>query len=204
MNMQKVEFVKFRNFSHAGSERQIVRRVVEQRIPGDLDLVIVNMRLGLREPDGLSVGNEMDVVSALCQFEAQFRGHHPAASIGGIAGDPDLHRALRDTCRYRWPQNVCDSDFTPGSVRYGLTKCQEGCVYSEDLRSKVSISSGSTWSKCSWRRCLVSAGSPINSTPFPTPGSLVRTTAVVEIFSSFSQKSTRRVVPTFRGRIDST
>src|SRR5262249_42709866 len=148
MNMQKIEFVEFRNFSHAGSERQIVRRVVEQRIPGDLDLVIVNMRLGLGKPDGLSVGNEMDVVSTVRQFEPQFRGHHAAASVGGIAGDPDLHCPLRDTCRYRWPQNVCDSDFTLGGVCYGLTKRHQGCVYSEALRSKVLIMSGSTLSKC--------------------------------------------------------
>ncbi len=33
----------------------------------------------------------MNFVSALSQFEPQFRRHHAAAAIGGVAGYPDSH-----------------------------------------------------------------------------------------------------------------
>jgi len=128
MNMQQIEFIKFRDFRHAGGERQIVGRVIKERVTGDLDLVIVDVRLRLRKPNGLSVGNEMDIVPAMGQLQAQFRGHHAAASVSGIAGDPDLHRSLPDAADIdgrgtraiqilRWCLDV-----------YGLTKCQEARI----------------------------------------------------------------------------
>ena len=33
----------------------------------------------------------MNFVAALRQFQAEFRGHHAAAAVGGITGDPNLH-----------------------------------------------------------------------------------------------------------------
>src|SRR5712692_3111879 len=45
------------------------------------------------QADGLGVGNEMNLVAALRQFQTQFRGHNAAAAVRGITGDPDLHSA---------------------------------------------------------------------------------------------------------------
>ncbi len=91
VHVQKIESVKLRHFRHARGQRQIVRRIVEQRITGDVHFVIVNVGMQFGQPDGLGVGNEMDFVPALRQFQTQFGGHHAAAAVGGIAGDPDLH-----------------------------------------------------------------------------------------------------------------
>ncbi len=53
-------------------------------------------------------------------------------------------------------------------------------------------------------RSFVSWGMPVNSIPFPTPGSDVRTTAVMVICSASSQISTRKTVPSGKGIMLST
>src|SRR6266403_1872819 len=164
MHVQKIEFVEFRHFGHARSQSEIVRWVVEEWVAGDFDFVVMDVRLRFGKSNGLRVRDEVHVVPALCQLQTKFRGHYPAATVGGIAGDPDLHSASPETSRF-------------------------------DGRKALAIQI---------LRCFVSGGRPMNSTPFPTPGSLVRTTAEVEILSDSIQKSTRNIVPTASGRIDST
>ena len=43
------------------------------------------------ETNWIGVGDEVDLVAAIGQFEAQFRGHDAAAAVGGITGDADVH-----------------------------------------------------------------------------------------------------------------
>ncbi len=91
VHVQQVEIVELRDLRHAGGQRQVVRRIVEQRIARNFHLVIVDVRFLAPQPDGLRVGNEVDFVSALRQFQAQFRGHDAATAVRRITGDSDLH-----------------------------------------------------------------------------------------------------------------
>jgi hypothetical protein len=52
------------------------------------------MGLFAAQPDGLRVGNEMNFVAPLGQFESEFRSHHAAAAVRGITSDPNLHAKL--------------------------------------------------------------------------------------------------------------
>src|SRR5581483_1032920 len=94
MHVQQVEPVNLRHLGHARGQRQIVGRVVEQRIVRDLDLVKEDVRLRL-QPEWLRVGDEVHLMTALRKFDPQLGGHHPAAAVSGIARDPDLHSVSR-------------------------------------------------------------------------------------------------------------
>ncbi len=94
VHVLQVKIVQLGNLSHARGQRQIVRRIIEQRIPRHFDFVIVNVGFLAAQPDGLGIGDEMNLVAALGQFETEFGGHHAAAAVGGITGDPDLHSAV--------------------------------------------------------------------------------------------------------------
>ena len=71
VHVQQIEIVELRDLCHAGRQRQVVRRIVEERITRDLDFVIVNVRFRAPQPDRLGVGDEMNFVTALSQFQAQ-------------------------------------------------------------------------------------------------------------------------------------
>src|SRR5260370_42407330 len=45
------------------------------------------------QPDRIRIRNEMDFVSARGQFHSQFGRHDPAAAVGWIASDADVHLA---------------------------------------------------------------------------------------------------------------
>ena len=82
VHVQQVEIVKLGHFGHARGQGQIVGRIVEQRVARNLDFVIMNMGLRFGQADGLRVRDEMNLVSALSQLQAQFGGHHAAAAVG--------------------------------------------------------------------------------------------------------------------------
>ena len=94
VNVQQIEVVALRDIRHAGGQSETIRRILEQRIIRDFDFVVVDARNTGVETDRIGVGDEMNLVSAIGQFEAQFGGHDTAAAIGGIAGDADFHAAL--------------------------------------------------------------------------------------------------------------
>jgi hypothetical protein len=58
---------------------------------GYSNLVIVNIGLRLGQPDGLRVRDEVHLVAALRQFQAQLGCDYTAAAVGGITGDSDFH-----------------------------------------------------------------------------------------------------------------
>ena len=93
VDVQQVQVVALGHFGHARGQRQRVGRVLEQRVGRDLDLVVVDARSARVEPDGVGVGDEVDLVAAVGQFQAQFGGDDAAAAVGGITGDSDLHLA---------------------------------------------------------------------------------------------------------------
>ncbi len=91
VHVQQVQVVQLGHLGHARRQRKVVGRIFEERILRDLDLVKVNARMRLGEPDRLRVGDEMDLVSAIGQLNAELGGHHSAAAIGGITGNADPH-----------------------------------------------------------------------------------------------------------------
>ena len=99
VNVQQIEVVAFGDIRHARRERQAIRRVLEQRIVGNFHFVVVDARNAGIEPDRIRVGDEVNLVAARREFEAEFGGDDPAAAVGGIAGDADsqgspvLHRS---------------------------------------------------------------------------------------------------------------
>jgi hypothetical protein len=105
VNMQQVEIVQLRNLCHARGQCQIVRRVIEQRVTRNLYLVIMNIGFFPAQPDGLGIRDEMNFVTALGQFQSEFRSHYAAAAVGGIARDPNLHPRISTLFResvIRW------------------------------------------------------------------------------------------------------
>ncbi len=52
----------------------------------------VNIGFAAGEAEGLRVGDEVDLVAAGGEFDAEFGGDNAAAAVGGITGDADLHR----------------------------------------------------------------------------------------------------------------
>ena len=73
VHVQQIEIVNLGDLGHARRQRQIVRRIFEQRITRDLNLVIVNVGLRLGQPDGLRIGDEVDFMAALRQLQSQAR-----------------------------------------------------------------------------------------------------------------------------------
>jgi hypothetical protein len=89
VDMEQVELVELGNLRHAGSQREIVGRMLEQRVVKHLDLVEVNIGLAARKAERCGRGDEVDVVATRCQLDAKLGGDHAAPSIGGVAGDAD-------------------------------------------------------------------------------------------------------------------
>ena len=87
VDMEKVEGLVFENFDHFGGESEGVRRVIEERIRRDFDFVEMDVGIVEIHPNGRGVGDEMDVVAARCELDAQFGSHNPASAVRGITGD---------------------------------------------------------------------------------------------------------------------
>ena len=154
VHVQQVEIVELRDLRHARRQRQIVRRIVEQRITRDFDFVIMNVRFRAPQPDRLGVRDEMNFVAALGQFQAQFRGHHAAAAVGRITGDPNLHvrSCLRSLCdsmarTERWLQILHEELLDRGSMGTAATGRLSG----------QKPMPGSILSRCAWNRFFCSS-----------------------------------------------
>src|SRR5450631_2761896 len=53
-------------------------------------LVEMNVRLASVQPEGRGRSNEMDLVAARREFNAELRGDDAAAAVRGVAGNADL------------------------------------------------------------------------------------------------------------------
>src|SRR5665213_861029 len=90
VHMQQVELIELGHLCHARCQREIVRRVLEERILIHLDLVKANICLTAAQPEGRGRGDEVYFVSARGQFNTQLRRDDSAATVGRVAGDADL------------------------------------------------------------------------------------------------------------------
>ena len=76
---------------HAHREREVVRRILEQRIAADVHFVEVDARQERRKPERLLVRDEVDLVTAPRERDAELRRDGARPTVGRIAGDADLH-----------------------------------------------------------------------------------------------------------------
>jgi hypothetical protein len=91
VDVEDVERVKLGDLGHAGGQGEIVGGVLEERVVVDLDLVKVDVGLAAGEAEGLRGGDEVDLMAARGELDAQFGGHDAGAAVGGITGDANLH-----------------------------------------------------------------------------------------------------------------
>src|SRR5581483_660708 len=91
VHVQQVDVVQLRNFRHSTGQGEVIWRKVEQGITGNIDFVVVDVRLRPGQPDRLLIGDEVDLMATLSQFHTQFCGDYSTASVRGITRDPDAH-----------------------------------------------------------------------------------------------------------------
>src|SRR5262245_26688931 len=90
VNVKNVEIKSSHHFCHLGCENEIVWRILEQRIRKDFDFMKKDA-VGHVEPDGKSVTNEMDLVTARCELFSELGSDHAAATVARVTSDTDLH-----------------------------------------------------------------------------------------------------------------
>ena len=95
VHVQEIELVRQHHFVHADREREIVWRILEQRIAPDVDLVKVDARQKRRETKRLLIRDEVDLMAATRQRHAKLRCDGTGAAVRRIAGDADLHADRR-------------------------------------------------------------------------------------------------------------
>jgi hypothetical protein len=91
MAVQHIQAMRAHHLVHAHREREIVGRVLEQRVPADVDLVEEDARQEVRQPEGLLVRDEVDLVAARRERDPELGGDGAGAAVGRVAGDTDLH-----------------------------------------------------------------------------------------------------------------
>src|SRR5208337_128529 len=93
VDVEQIEFVELRNLGHTRRQRQIVGRIFEQRIARDFNLVIMNVRLGPGQTNGLRVGDEVNFMTAASKLKPQFSGDNSTAAVGRITRNANLHES---------------------------------------------------------------------------------------------------------------
>jgi hypothetical protein len=93
MNVEQVEVVELGNFGHARGKGEVVGRVLEEWVVGDGDFVETDVGFAAGEAEGRLVGDEVDVVAARGELDAELGGNDAGTAVGGIAGDADFHKA---------------------------------------------------------------------------------------------------------------
>src|SRR5690606_35974958 len=113
---------------HSHGQREIVGRILEERILADVDLVEVDPREERREAEGLLVRDEVHFVPALGERDPELGGDGPRAAVRGVAGDPDLHRRLSS------PHHASARSMAPGSAGFTWTTCARGSWFRNQVR----------------------------------------------------------------------
>ena len=76
MNVQQIERGRFGHFVHFGGKRECVGRVIEERVRRDFHLMKIDIFVRRAQPDRHRVTDEMNLVAARSEFDAEFGGHH--------------------------------------------------------------------------------------------------------------------------------
>jgi hypothetical protein len=91
MDMEQVKRRLFGDLGHLSRERQRIRRMIEERVSGDLYFMKKNPLACPAQADGHGVTDEMDLVPACREFDAELGCNHTGTAVGWVAGDPDFH-----------------------------------------------------------------------------------------------------------------
>ncbi len=91
VHVQEVEPHVLGDVHHLARQGKRVRRIVEEGIALDVDLVEEDVAGHVGEPKREIRRDEVDLVAAFGEALAEFRSYHPAAAVGGITGDADFH-----------------------------------------------------------------------------------------------------------------
>jgi len=95
MHVQQIQLRLFGHFQHFGRERQRVGRMIKKWIGGHLYFVKVDALMRRAQSNGHRVADEMDLMAARRQFDAQLGGYDARASVSWIARDSDFHGTSR-------------------------------------------------------------------------------------------------------------
>jgi hypothetical protein len=77
MNVKQLELLLQDHLVHRYGQRQGIRRILEERVPVHLHLVEVYPLGEMGQAEGLSVRDEVDLVTPLRQLETQLRRDGP-------------------------------------------------------------------------------------------------------------------------------
>ena len=91
VHVKQVELVGEDHLVHAHGERQVVRRILEERVAADVHLVKVDAREKRGQAKGLLVGDEVHLVSSAGERDAELRRNGSGAAVRRVAGDANLH-----------------------------------------------------------------------------------------------------------------
>ena len=91
MHVQQIEAFRLGHLHHFYGQGKRVRRMIEQRITRNFHFMELNSLVGVRQPDGRSIADEVDFVAARGKFHPQFRGDHARAAVRWVTCDPNLH-----------------------------------------------------------------------------------------------------------------
>src|SRR5262245_55572684 len=92
MNMKKIELLGTRNLRHLHRQRQSVIGRGEQRIMRNIDSMEMKIVLWEVQPNGLSVTEKINFVTAACQLRAKRRCQDATAADQRKTCDPNLKR----------------------------------------------------------------------------------------------------------------
>ena len=107
MDVQEVERVELGDFGHAGGEGEIVGRMLEERVVEDLDLVEVDVVLAAGEAERLRRGDEVDVMAAGRELDAELGGDNAGSAISRVAGYADAERFVGSCGAHPHPPFWC-------------------------------------------------------------------------------------------------
>jgi hypothetical protein len=91
MHVENVERFGLKDLEHFGGERQRVRRVVKERVGNHLYFVKMDALTVEAQADRRSIANEVDVVAARGELDAELGGDDAGAAVSGVASDADAH-----------------------------------------------------------------------------------------------------------------
>src|SRR6266566_4224388 len=91
MHVEKVERFRLKDFEHFGGKRQRVGRMVKERVGNHLHFVKVEALTVEAQADGRCIANEVDLVAARGELDAELRGDDAGAAVSEVASDADAH-----------------------------------------------------------------------------------------------------------------
>ena len=91
MAVQQVEPVGQRDLVHPHGEREVVGRILEQRISADVDFVEIDARQKRREAERLLIRDEVNLVATPGERDPELGRDGARSAVRRIAGDADLH-----------------------------------------------------------------------------------------------------------------